>query len=147
MHLHWRLPRRPASVPHARQLIHSALSGIGVTVACREEVALAVTEACANAVRHAQLGAEYVLTITTTGDRCVIEVADTGIGFDPGGLDHTARPANTTVAGRGLFLISHYTDTLELRRAHPRGLSVRMSKRLVWNAGAAIDADPGAPAM
>jgi anti-sigma regulatory factor (Ser/Thr protein kinase) len=47
---------------------------------CREEIALAVTEACTNVVAHARSSDRYDVTVRTTDGLCVIEAADTGPG-------------------------------------------------------------------
>jgi len=131
IHRAWRLPRRPASAAVARRVIDTELLRIGVTESCRAVVSVVVTEACANAICHAQFGAEYLLTLTTVGDRCVIEVIDSGVGFDHDRVNGAASvPPPAAEQGRGLLLIRHFTDTLELRPAQPHGLTVRMGMHL-----------------
>jgi serine/threonine-protein kinase RsbW len=126
------LPRADAAaVAVTRRVLDGALAAIGVTDDCRGDIALALAEACANVVAHAQLGEEYHVTASTDADRCVIEVADTGIGLDVERL--TADPVDRTVeSGRGLQLIRACTDGIELLAVHPHGLTIRMTKTLAW---------------
>jgi serine/threonine-protein kinase RsbW len=126
-----RLPRQAASVTTARHTLVNALANIGVDKQCRDDVALALSEACSNAVEHAQMGQGYDVVVTVGRNRCIVEVRDTGIGMDvrrPDGPPITAA-ANR---GRGLPLIRAVTDGLEMRRVAPHGLAVYMIKILSW---------------
>ena len=142
----WRLPRRPATVSMARRLLNTALTLMGVSEACRADIALAITEACSNAVCHARGASEYQVRVTTGHDRCVMEVIDCGVGLDHRHLDGAGPAGDLTDAmehGRGLRLIRACTDTVELRLGHPGGLTIRMSKKLTWTADATIAQPPG----
>jgi serine/threonine-protein kinase RsbW len=130
-----RLPRQAASVPTARRSLERALAGIGVTEECRDDLALALTEACGNAVEHARVGHEFDVDVTVDRTRCIVDVVDTGVGMDVGRLN--GHPVNLTATrGRGLRLIRAVTDGLEMRRVDPHGLALRMTKTLIY-AGAA----------
>src|SRR5688500_11367790 len=59
----WHLPRTGSTVPMAVRLPDNMLAMLDVTDECRADLALALTEACTNAVRHAELGDEYRLAI------------------------------------------------------------------------------------
>jgi serine/threonine-protein kinase RsbW len=127
------LPREDtAVVAVVRRIVDTALAALGVTQECRGDIALALTESCANAVSHAKVGDDYHVTVSTHADRCVIEVADTGIGLD---LDRIPAepPEPTAVSGRGLHIIRACTDEMELRAVRPHGLAIRMVKMLAWD--------------
>jgi serine/threonine-protein kinase RsbW len=79
LRLAMRLPRVAGSVTTARHRLERALGGIGVRDECRDDIALALTEAGSNAVEHAQIGHEYVVVVTVDRTRCVVEVVDTGV--------------------------------------------------------------------
>jgi len=129
------LPRNPSSVAVARQALDRIFSLFGVRTDCRDELALAVSEACTNAVRHATGEHDYELCAEAEDNTVVIEVRDSGPGL-PADLDTDALPATDTPHGRGLALMRDTTDAVELRRRRTGGLSVRMSKRLTWERGA-----------
>jgi serine/threonine-protein kinase RsbW len=127
------LPRTDAgAVAVTRRLLDGALAALGVADECRADIALALTEACANAVVHAQLGDDYQVTASAHDDLCVIEVADGGVGLDPGRIP-TEPSDPTTESGRGLEVIRACTDRMELRAVRPHGLAIRMVKALVWD--------------
>src|ERR1700689_1523288 len=71
------LPRDTASVPVTRQVLDGCLETLGVTPDTRADIALALTEACANVVLHAGPGDEYEVQARTRNGQCVIEVVNT----------------------------------------------------------------------
>src|SRR5580693_2155100 len=72
------LPRDAASVPVSRQVLDGCLETLGVTPDTRGDIALALSEACANVILHAGPGDDYAITASTRAGRCVIEVVDNG---------------------------------------------------------------------
>ena len=76
------LPRDRSTVPLTRRVLDAALGVFSVTRDCRDDIGLAVGEACANAVQHADLGLDYQVTVTIHEDRCVIDVVDEGVGME-----------------------------------------------------------------
>lgn len=77
------LPRESLSVPVMRRVLGDTLSLLGVDRACIDDLLLAVTEACTNVLLHAGQGRRYELVAHVGSTRCVVEVVDTGRGFDP----------------------------------------------------------------
>lgn len=130
------LPRDALSVSLVRRILDSSLAHLGVTPSCREDVGLAVSEACANVIRHAAHGDAYDVTVRLDPDALVIEIADTGPGLDadPGSAGITDW---TGEAGRGLHIIRAVTDSMELLPRSPRGLILRLSKTIAWQPDAA----------
>lgn len=47
------LPRDAASVPVTRQMLDNCLDTLGVAPGTRDDIALALSEACGNVIRHA----------------------------------------------------------------------------------------------
>ena len=128
------LPRTVESISVARQSLDRILAAFGVRADCREEIALAVSEACSNAVRHGEGESLYELAAESEDSEFVVTVNDHGPGLpDP---PPSVMPGENALGGRGLALMQVTTDTLELRRRHGGGLSVRMFKRLRWTDGA-----------
>src|SRR5436309_15580453 len=74
------LPRDAATVPVSRQVLDGCLATLGVTPDTRADIALALSEACANVVQHAGPGEEYQVQVSAGDGRCVIEVVNTGSG-------------------------------------------------------------------
>jgi serine/threonine-protein kinase RsbW len=150
LQLEMRLPRQAASVTKARHTVEHALTGIGVIKQCRDDIALALSEACGNAVEHAKMGQAYDVIVTVGRTRCVVDVVDTGVGMDLPRPDGGSPGAVTTERGRGLHLIRAVTDGLEMHRVDPHGLAVSMIKILTWARDASamwagVDSDPWTP--
>jgi serine/threonine-protein kinase RsbW len=122
------LPRQRWTVPLARHLTRVLLDGAQVTGDDRDDIEIAVSEACGNAVRHARSTDRYHLRLHLGGGACVVEVTDDGSGFSP---STSPSPSSTGVAssGRGLAIIRRLADELEVRRRRP-GTLVRFRKRL-----------------
>jgi serine/threonine-protein kinase RsbW len=143
------LPRDVASVPVTRQVLDSCLERLGVMPETRADIALALSEACANVIRHAGPGEEYEVIATTRDGRCVIEVVDNGDrdgaklpagdqaaiseqGMPEHGMPEHGMPEH----GRGLKIIDAVTDELSLTGSGPAGTTVRFEKVLTWMPGA-----------
>jgi serine/threonine-protein kinase RsbW len=121
------LPRDRSTVPLTRRVLDAALAVFSVTNECRDDIGLAVGEACANAVEHAEVGADYHVTVTIEEDRCVIDVVDEGTGVVAA---ETPEAGPYDEAGRGLRIIRALADAVELRRVHNRGVGLRITKIL-----------------
>ncbi|AXK34792.1 ATP-binding protein [Streptomyces armeniacus] len=77
------LRREAASVPLARRLLLGTMETAGVDREISYELAVALSEACANAVEHGtnERTDAYRVTACIDGDTCHVEVTDAGPGF------------------------------------------------------------------
>jgi serine/threonine-protein kinase RsbW len=124
------LPRDAASVPVSRQVLDSCLRTLGVAPETRNDIALALSEACANVILHAGPGDEYEVQASARDGRCIIEVLNTGPVA-------TIPPAGTPVAptaehGRGLKIMDAVVDNLRLTSNGREGTTVHFEKALDW---------------
>jgi serine/threonine-protein kinase RsbW len=130
------LPRDAASVPVSRQVLDGCLETLGVAADTRTDIALALSEACANVILHAGPGEEYEVMASARDGRCVIEVVNTGDGSaviaPAGGMV----PA-TAEHGRGLKIMKAVTDDLRLTSDGQEKTTVHFEKALQWVPGAA----------
>lgn len=124
----FRLPLDVASVPFARGLCRSVLEHLQVDAGAIEDIALAVTEACANVVLHAHALDDYEVRVDIDGDRCRITISDAGTGFDPAVSGND--PGTVLENGRGLFLMRSLVDDLHFTPGAAGGMSVQLDKRL-----------------
>ena len=123
------LPRDAELVAQTRRTLDGALSGAGIDEDCRQDIRLALTEACANVIKHAEHSTVYHVDVTVENDNCIIEVTDDGGGFDPA----TVRPGELLDdAGRGLQIVAAVTDGLELMSVDGLGTVLRFTKHLKW---------------
>ena len=79
-------PRETISVPVVRRVLGDTLNKLGVDEESIADLLLAVTEACTNVLRHSGPGRRYEVVATVGRNRCVLDVVDTGRGFDPASL-------------------------------------------------------------
>jgi serine/threonine-protein kinase RsbW len=144
------LPRDAASVPVSRQVLDGCLQTLGVTAETRTDIALALSEACANVILHAGPGDEYEVIARATDGRCVIEVVNTAEDAD-GVIPILVPPAGDTVPptaehGRGLMIMDAVVDNLRLTGSRD-GTTVHFEKALDWEPGSAGEQlsaeDPG----
>lgn len=137
------LRREAASVPLARRLLLGAMETAGVDPDISYDLSVALSEACANAVEHgggAGHGASseaYRVTAYLDGEKCRIEVTDSG----PGLAGRTAaRPARADAEhGRGLYLIRELADHVHIGDKPGRdGTVVSFDKILKWRDNAPL---------
>jgi serine/threonine-protein kinase RsbW len=134
------LPRDAVSVSVSRQVLDRCLETLGVTPDTRADIALALSEACANVIQHAGPGDEYEVLVSARDARCAIEVINTGSRDSASVLD-SFTPADEPVPvtaehGRGLKIIDAVTDSLELTGNGRHGTTVHFEKHLEWLPGA-----------
>ncbi|MHB9860331.1 ATP-binding protein [Streptomyces sp. YIM S03343] len=131
------LRRDAASVPLARRLLIGTMETAGVDPDVSYDLSVALSEACANAVEHGggpardDTSQAYRVTAYLDGEKCRIEVADSGPGF---ARHHVARTVRAdSEHGRGLCLIRELADHVHIRTEPGRGGAVvSFDKMLKW---------------
>ena len=127
------LPARPEYLLLARL----ALTGVARLAVADEEaladVRLAVTEAAANACKHAYAGGagDVIITLVLSADeRLEVIVEDDGIGFDREGVAAWL-PDELGESGMGLAIIRAVADDVEIGpRASGSGTRLRFTRSL-----------------
>ncbi|MFD9389755.1 ATP-binding protein [Streptomyces sp. NPDC060000] len=142
------LRRDAASVPLARRLLLGTMETAGVDPDVCYDLSVALSEACANAVEHggdiAHGGCSeaYRVTAYLDGEKCRIEVADSGPGFTGGRTTRAGRSVHSdTYAehGRGLYLIQELADHVHIGNKPGRsGAVVSFDKILKWRKDAPL---------
>lgn len=122
------LPSETSTVPLVRHILQFTLTQFGVEPECVGDVMLAVTEACANVVEHADGEDEYQIEVSVDDARCEIRVIDTGHGFDQAVA--AEMPGHEAERGRGLLLMRSLMDTLSFDSEPDTGTVVRLTKKL-----------------
>jgi serine/threonine-protein kinase RsbW len=131
------LPRDALSVPVVRRVLNSCMETLGVAEDCLTDIEIALTEACTNVLDHAAQGDEYEVVAGLDDNRCVIEVVDTGRGFDADRLGH-ADADPSAEEGRGIQLIRALVDKVHFRSRAESGTIVHLEKDLVYVDGSAL---------
>ena len=116
------LPARPENVAVVRHVLGAFAEALGLPSGARDDMRLAVTEACTNVVRHAypEGARDGLIDVVVRPHYEALEVivADAGRGLGPS--PDTAGP------GLGLPLIAALADSLEIERSPGAGSRVIM---------------------
>ena len=131
------LPRDGKTVAVVRAVTTDALARFGVSRECIDDVGLALSEACANVIRHAEQSDEYEVRLEIDNARCAITVIDTGRGLDVGALT-TTMPEPSSPGGRGMALMKALTDQVDFTSEPESGTIVHLVKRLTLSPGAPL---------
>ncbi|MEI7034065.1 ATP-binding protein [Streptomyces pratensis] len=162
------LRREAASVPLARRFLLGTMETAGVDPDISFDLSVALSEACANAVEHGgdraareehgDLGyarppdsGQYRVTAYLDGEKCRIEVTDSGPGF-PARRElrpaapfeqHSVEPAPScrdvgAESGRGLDLIEQLSDHVQFGNRPGCGAVVSFDKALKWREDALL---------
>lgn len=128
------LPRDEETIPVSRHIAVGAMSEIGVTEDCTQDIAIALTEACTNVLKHSGPGDEFEVSLEVDDDDCVIRVVDTGHGFDSTslGLSHADTSAEQ---GRGIELMRALVDSVKFISKPEAGTVVHLEKTLHYEDG------------
>ncbi|MEU3108645.1 ATP-binding protein [Streptomyces albidoflavus] len=138
------LRRDAASVPLARRLLIGSMDTAGVDPDISYDLSVALSEACANAVEHGGAGSPapgsaYRVTAYLDGERCRIEVADSGPGFPARPARSVPMTAPQDESGRGLDLIEQLSDHAHFGNKPGRaGAVVSFDKILKWRKDAPL---------
>ena len=131
------LPRDALSVPVVRRVLNSSMQTLGVAEDCLTDIEIALTEACTNVLDHAAAGDEYEVVAGLDDNACVIEVIDTGRGFDAEKLGHIDADPSAE-EGRGIQLIRALVDKVHFRSRAESGTIVHLEKELQYVDGSPL---------
>lgn len=113
----------------ARRAMEEYLDEAGLVGDEREDLVLALDEACANVIRHAFPGGSGRISMTAElrEEQVVVEVEDDGVGFDASVPRPMPGPYDTS--GRGLSIIRDVMTSVDVDSS-PGGTRVVMRKAL-----------------
>lgn len=123
------LPANAQNVVLVRHVVTCMVESLRLPARLREDIRLAVTEACTNVVRHAYAGHHGRLEVRITRDppgALTIVVADNGSGLKP--------RLHSEGMGLGLPLMAALAHALEIEERRDAGSCVRMRFLLAGDA-------------
>ncbi|MEI6313331.1 MAG: ATP-binding protein [Syntrophus sp. (in: bacteria)] len=105
-------------VTGASRLLCETIKELNLSSSLVDEVELAVSEACTNAIRHGADAAESAMVIVSfhmSETQLVIEVSDQGAGFN---FEEVPQPAfdQHPEGGYGLYIIQKMMDEVQYKR-------------------------------
>jgi serine/threonine-protein kinase RsbW len=135
-----RLPTDVRYVSVVRGLCVATLGELDVTQDCTDDIALAVTEACANVVQHAQTTDDFEVRVSVDGLECRIEVVDAGTGSSRPQVRSLSLDSDDPLThGRGIGLMSILVDQLHFT-LDESGTTVTLLKTLALQPGSVLAA-------
>jgi len=123
------VPADVESLAPARERVCSMLSSMRFSEAAMFDIKVALGEALANAVRHgspAGVETEIFVHVRAYDDRAVIDVVDTGAGFDG---DHVCSDDLYASGGRGIMFMRALMDDVRFAPGPSGGTMVTLVKR------------------
>lgn len=127
------LPLDASYVPVTRGVVTCLLDEVGVPEEAAGDIKVALSEACANVVRHSTGTEEYSVTLEVGPEGCEVEIIDRGSGWAATEQQDTSPPGAGSVAGeaeggRGMLLMRELVDDFQFVREHD-ATRVRLVKR------------------
>ena len=129
IHLVLRLPRHPRTIAFVRDFARDALVLVAAHDDAIDDISVALSEACANAVEHATGAVDYEVTLDVNADRFTALVTDQGQGLTEE-LVSTTMPGPSESRGRGLPLMRALTDEATFTVQPGVGTTVQLIKLL-----------------
>jgi serine/threonine-protein kinase RsbW len=125
------LPRDEGTITVARHIATNAMAEVGVNEGSTQDVAVALSEACTNVLKHSGPTDEYEVSLVIDDEQCVITVVDAGLGFDSTslGLSHADTSAEQ---GRGIELMRALVDQVRFTSKPENGMTVHLEKTLTF---------------
>ncbi|MGV3760259.1 MAG: ATP-binding protein [Actinomycetota bacterium] len=124
-----RLAPQPASVAVARRMVTEALASADIDPDTVQDIRLAVSEACSNAVLHGPVDGVYEVGVHLRDDRCELVIRDGGTTLDAAGLPASLPPVGAAT-GRGLAIMRAVMDEVDVAADPAQGTVVRLVKQL-----------------
>ena len=122
------LTSNPQYVGVIRLTTSGIANKIGFCLDDIEDIKVAVSEACTNAIKHS-LDKKFYVEYTIFENGLTIEIIDRGKGYD---VDSVDKPnlEEPKESGLGLFIIQSLMDDVEIKSDANNGTSIKMTKYL-----------------
>lgn len=124
------IPSRSAYVAVVRLTLGSLARSAGLDEEVVDDLKIAVSEACANAVlSHEEAGADAPVAVTWTeeDDRLVIEVADRGTPYDPAAAPTPDSGGFSSRLVMSIALLESLVDEFEFGPREGGGMATRLT--------------------
>lgn len=125
------IPHRSEYVSMIRLTVTSIASCMGFDIEDIEDLKVALSEACSNAIMHGGCGEEenFLVQFIREKNRLVISVSDFGKGYSVNTLQ-TPNTQQLNEGGLGIFIIRSLMDDVKIKSGNSQGTSITMIKNL-----------------
>jgi serine/threonine-protein kinase RsbW len=127
------IPSEMKYLERAYELIARVLEGLPTTDSIRDRLILAVNEALTNSLIHGNKNnpsKTVTLTFRMNDSYVEIDVEDQGEGFVPQHLKLEDSAKLLHASGRGIPIMKVCTDEVQFQRISPRGMRVKLIKKI-----------------
>lgn len=113
------LPRQAYTVAVVRDVLGALLSRSGLCRECVDDILLAASEACANAVEHGGSSPGYEVEVELAPGWCELQISHTGRAPGTAALvqkltsEHVPLPGLEAESGRGILLMRYLMDEVD----------------------------------
>ncbi len=123
------IPANPEYVSIVRLTASVIANSIGFDFEEIEDIKVAVSEACNNAVMHSKGEDNFEIKFIKESEKIGIVVKDNGNGFD---FEDYSSPnlKNPSDHGLGIFVIKSLMDRVEVKSSKEKGTEIKMYKNL-----------------
>ena len=118
----------PAYVSIIRLTTSGIANKVGFCMDDIEDLKVAVSEACTNAIKHSS-DDRFTIIYTMTENGLTIEIIDNGNGYDTSSINEPDIE-NLKESGMGLFIIEALMDEVSIESQEGKGTSIKMTKYL-----------------
>jgi len=128
------IPSVPDRITQVDEFLESSLREAQIQSETISDIAIAVTELVNNAIDHGNAGdpeKSVTIQLSIGAKDVVVNITDEGGGFDEGRIaDPLAQENLMREVGRGVFIVRHLMDEVEIKTIPGRGTTVRIKKVL-----------------
>ncbi|MFZ7119705.1 MAG: ATP-binding protein [Eubacteriaceae bacterium] len=125
------LPNAPEYVSLARLTLTGIANRMGFNIDDIEDLKVAISEACTNALKHGcdSIESNYIINYTIIDEKIIIDVCDSGKGINIELLE-TPDLEKPKESGLGLYIINTLMDEVKVISKNNDGTTIRMIKKL-----------------
>jgi len=122
------IPANPDYVSILRLTTSGIANKLGFSMDDIEDMKVAVSEACSNAVKHSEDN-KVSINFNLLNNGIQIEIIDNGKGYDVDSIE-TPDLSNPKEGGLGLFIIQTLMDEVNIESKGNQGTTIKMTKYL-----------------
>lgn len=125
------IPHRAEYVSMIRLTAAAIASAMGFDIEAIEDIKVALSEACSNAIMHGGCAEEdnFIVQFIRETTRLEISVSDFGKGYQVQSLQ-APKTEELNEGGLGIFIIKSLMDDVKIKSGNSQGTSITMTKNL-----------------
>lgn len=127
--INMRFPSKAEYVGVIRLTVSAIANRMGFNIEEIEDIKVAVTEACTNAIKHG-LNEDFSVCFDIFKEKIMVSVKDEGKGYNTDDLNEPDLSNPKEEGGLGIFIIKSLMDEVDLKSSVGQGTEIKMIKFL-----------------